>query len=286
MLATHFEFIETTIYKRLNHANFVHYFTKLNNSNKIEPVSIPEICLNDLTSGTFKTLTKNFTKPLIIRKFCHDCHAYKKWNLNFFQTKYHEKDRSFADFIQKFKEKIPIYLNNIASFFKHDPELIHDLPLDKIQIHTGVDLSKNPENLNVFYSNSDDNKISNLIASVHQKFYYNIRGKQEWNVIEPKYYKYLLGKVTNTASYYVSEMTIENQTLNKIPHRKIVIEEGDLIYIPPWYWYSITLEESSKIKNNIGCSMYFNNSIMASFMNNPYYTAIFLTHSFKTIKNN
>lgn len=58
-----------------------------------------------------------------------------------------------------------------------------------------------------------------------------------------------------------------------IPRYEILLDEGDMLFNPPWWWHAIT----NKTKYTIACANRFSN-FRCAYKNNPLYTSIFFSH--------
>lgn len=266
-----------------------------------EPDNVPSIHVMNLTKDKFIKLTNNFTTPLVVKGFLKDSKAYKKWDLDFFSSKYgdvklpvimnggtenHQKYIksgktekysyiSMQEFIESIMNGKKLYINNVSRIFGFHPELLDDLNLEKIEQYTGEDVKNDVHITNLFFGGKGTG--TSLHCSYTGNFFYNIRGNKKWYLIDPKHSKYLKPLLSRTGLFAVSQLDIcnakkEDYTLN-IPRMEVILDEGDLLFNPPWYWHAI----SNLSDYTIACANRFTN-FWSAFKNNPLFTTIFFSH--------
>lgn len=265
----------------------------------IKPDNIPTIDIKDLTKDRFNKMSKNFSSPIVIKGFFKDSDAVKLWNLDFFEQccgntvlpiikngdiKKHKDSiengagYSFLtvnDFISKLKKGDKMYINNVSRIFYYHPELLDNMNLETIEPYTGIDM-KNSNNVTHLFIGGKSTG-SSLHSSITGNFFYNIKGKKKWYLIDPKYSRYLKPSQSRTGLFSVSRLDICNAkkgdyVLN-IPRYETVLDEGDLLFNPPWWWHAV----ENKTDYTIGCANRFSN-FWIGFKNNPLYTIIFFSH--------
>lgn len=266
-----------------------------------KPDRLPEIDISQLTKEKFLRLSNNLTRPIVVRRFLKDAPAVKKWNLDFFAHQYGQtqlpvilnadikthrsymsnkgsekyeyvKMKDFVDGIRKGKK---MYINNISRIFGYHPELLNDLNLEKIEKYTGEDIKNEVHITNLFFGGKETG--TSLHCAMTGNFFYNIKGRKLWYLIDPKYTRYLRPLLSRTGLFAVSRLDICNAkpgdyVLN-IPRYEVELEEGDLLLNCQWWWHAIT----NKTDYTIACANKFTN-FWSGFKNNPLYTVIFFSH--------
>jgi len=266
----------------------------------VEPSKIPSIHVSELTIDKFVELSKNFTHPFVVKGFLKDCAA-TKWDLDFFKNRYGEtklpviKDAGIAehkkyisssslceheyikmsDFIDAVKNGNKLYINNISRIFGYHPELLNDMNLEDVKKYAGIDLKDEIHVTNLFIGGQGTG--TSLHCSITGNFFYNVRGNKKWYLIDPAYSQYMRPKLSRTGLFAVSLIDIcgakpGDYALN-IPRYEVVLEEGDMLFNPPWWWHAIT----NTTDYTIACANRFTN-FWAGFKNNPLFTTIFMSH--------
>lgn len=267
----------------------------------VEPDKIPSIDLKDLTQDKFIQLTNNFTTPLVVKRFCKDTPAVQKWNLDYFINNYGKtqipvikkgsidnhknyiknkqaeeyENISVADFCKSVKNGGQMYANNISKIFAIHPELLDNMNLNEIEKYTGVDMTGEIHITNLFIGGKGTG--TSLHCSITGNFFYNVKGNKKWYLIHPKYSKYMKPMLSRTGLFAVSYLDIckakQGDYVLNLPRYEIVLDEGDLLFNPPWWWHAIT----NQSEYTIACANRFTN-FWAGFKNNPLFTIIFFSH--------
>lgn len=267
----------------------------------LEPESVPEIDISELTMDKFIYMTNNFTTPLVVRGFLKETPAVKQWNLDFFANNYGDtklpvienadinkhKDYissyntekynyiTMRDFVNSVKNGEKMYINNVSRIFGYHPELLNYLELEKIKEYTGEDIKDEVHITNLFFGGKGTG--TSLHCSITGNFFYNIKGNKHWYFIDPKYSEYLKPLLSRTGLFAVSQLDIcaakkGDYPLN-IPRFEVVLDEGDLLFNPPWFWHAISNESAY----TIACANRFTN-FWSALNNNLLYTTIFYSH--------
>jgi hypothetical protein len=89
----------------------------------------------------------------------------------------------------------------------------------------------------------------------------DLRGRKEWTFIHPSYNPVMMPGLSRYSVYAVSEIDDEifvgldqihakHPILRYVPKYRVLLEEGDVLYNPPWWWHRV-LNQS---KLTIGCA--------------------------------
>lgn len=267
----------------------------------IEPYQLPSVDISQLTPNLFLKLTNNFTTPCVIRRFLSNTPAVNKWNLDFFQKNFGEiylpiindgsidKHKDYInnrgetvvehiklfDFIKNIKNGIPNYLNNVSGIFGHYPDLLDDMNLEKIYDYTGIDVKNSNDITHMFIGGKGTG--TSLHCAISGNFFYNIYGNKKWYLINPIYTRYLSPRLSRTGLFAVSTYDICNANSNdyilKIPRYEVVLNSGDLLFNPPWWWHAV----SNISDYTIGCANRFRD-LKTALYNNSLYTTVLFSH--------
>lgn len=265
------------------------------------PTQIPTIAMKALTKEKFIALSENFTRPIVVKGFLKECPAVQKWNLDFFAKKYGDVDLpviqdgsieghkkyigsygayghqyiKMKDFIESVKKGKKQYINNVSRIFGLHPELLDDMELEKIQKYTGEDIKNEIHITNIFIGGKGTG--TSLHCAFTGNFFYNIKGNKKWYLIDPKYTKYMLPQLSRTGLFAVSRLDIcgakKGDYVLNIPRYEVVLDEGDLLFNPPWWWHAV----SNNSEYTIACANRFKKTTSA-LKNNFLFTLIFASH--------
>ena len=272
----------------------------------IKSDSPPVIHKSELTKEKFINLTKNFTSPIIVRNFFTDSYAVKKWNLEYFESTFgdielpiiedanvnnlqtkmsndtymsNHKYVQLKQVIENIRNKGNIYVNNVSRIFGYHPKLLDHLNLETTKKYCDVDL-KNSTNVTHMFMGGK-NTGTTLHCSYTGNFFFNVKGVKKWYLIHPQYSKYLLPTLSRSGLFAVSKTDIfdKKDITEKIPRYEFKLNDGDLLFNPPWWWHAVKNESAY----TIGCANRYTN-IIAAIQNNPLYTFIFYSHPISNLE--
>jgi len=77
-------------------------------------------------------------------------------------------------------------------------------------------------------------------GDVCNNFVVQISGVKKWIMVDPKYSKYMRPSMRNGKTAIVGgHISIEEETMPYFPRHEFVLNPGDFLYNPEWYWHSI-----------------------------------------------
>lgn len=160
------------------------------------------------------------------------------------------------------------YINNVTEIFQQYPQLINELGLDAIK---RIDDSINQESwlkVNMFMGGPETG--SSLHCAVGGNFFFNVHGKKRWILIDPKYTRFLRSTPSENFSFVISGLDLQNPEHSSIindyiPKYEVVLEAGDTLFIPPWWWHYVHNETPF----TIGCAVRDHTVYWQSVYNNP-----------------
>lgn len=274
------------------------WFERLSWSNQLfkyptkTSLDLPIVYIDQITPEVFNLLTNNKTKPIVIRGLIKDTTAFNKWNPTYFQENYGDIEvitldnkktgmrayTSFAiplgqnknnlyDIIEDMKNPKDTkctYINNVTSIFNDCPKLLEDLELDKLKyIDEKININTVLK-VNLFMGPVTTG--SSLHCAVGGNFFFNIYGHKRWILIDPKYTPYLSSTPAHNFSFVISGEDVENpsELLQKIPKYEIILEPGDVLFNPPWWWHAVHNEDFT-----IACAIRDHTCYLQSLYNNP-----------------
>lgn len=248
--------------------------SKLNKLPMISPEPISEIRLEDLNPDEINRVSNGFSKPFVVRGLINDFDCVKKWDLDYFEKQYGNIEMlSFSDMksasysatkspdvkvcnkennlcklklvIDDIRNKKPVYVNNISKLFSVSDQAKDELNLDKMGdiINTSF-IKERKENdfmSQLFFGGK--NTGTNLHCSSNINFFFNIKGKKHWAFIDPSYTDLIKCQTSENGLFAASEddyfSTSDSNPFFKIPRYETVLEEGDFLFNPSWYWHAV-----------------------------------------------
>ena len=251
----------------------------------------------------FQILSNGKTTPVVFKGLIHNTYAVQHWSSDYFShknsiygdtqlltlkdtkqsgytsftDKVHCEYMSLRDSIQNMQhiaqqkensdehvfEKI--YVNNVTDIFTQHPELVNDLELDTIR---HIDTSINQSNwlkVNMFMGGPGTG--SSLHCAVGGNFFFNVHGKKRWVLIHPKYTPLLESTPAHDFSFVISGHDFENKESlihAHIPYYEVILEPGDVLFVPPWWWHYVKNETDF----TIGCAVRDHTIYTQSFQTN------------------
>tara|TARA_B100001287_G_C22686548_1_gene534126 strand:+ start:7988 stop:9208 length:1221 start_codon:yes stop_codon:yes gene_type:complete len=248
---------------------------KLSELPLINAQPLPEISIDNLNKDTVFKISKGFTQPFVVRGLIRDFDCVKKWDLDYFEKEYGNIEMlSFSDnksvsysngkstklkscnsennlctlkeIIKGIREGEPVYVNNISKLFTQSLQARKELNLDKMGNIMNTQMFQQPQDNINFMSQlffGGKNTGTNLHCASNINFFFNIKGKKHWAFIDPKYTDLIKCQTSNQALFSISEddyfsESIDNPFL-KIPRYESILEPGDFLFNPAWYWHAV-----------------------------------------------
>lgn len=240
----------------------------------IESTPLPELSINDLSKESVSEISQNFTKPFIIRGLIKDFECVKKWDLNYFEKEYgkievpafsvteesvsYSKSNStkikqcnnsnfcsIETICKSIKSGEPLYINNISKLFTESEQARNELNLGKMSEIMNNKFLSNPKN-NDFMSQlflGGKNTGTALHCASNVNFFFNVKGVKQWGFIDPKYTHLINCQTSSQGLFAISSDDFFNQSENnsflKIPRHEAVLNSGDFLFNPAWYWHAV-----------------------------------------------
>ncbi|MCB9743496.1 MAG: cupin-like domain-containing protein [Alphaproteobacteria bacterium] len=153
---------------------------------------------------------------------------------------------SFAEYLDR-RLAEPLYLNNSTELFLARPELAEELPLQALRerFHTPGSAWDELVTHNLFVG------AKHVYSSVHcafgGNFFVEISGRKRWTFLDPAYGPHLHAIPGRPFQYlksaYGGSRTQDEQgqasVISTLPRYEAVLEPGDLLYNPPWWWHEV-----------------------------------------------
>lgn len=283
-----------------------------NNRNRIynEPIEIPSISADNFTSEDLAFWEKKINQPLVIKNFLRDAPileltsqdkliedygerevmciesgtlAGKKEESNIGQN-LNIKKVTLKDFLT-LPEFENHYINNFFGLFDND---------DFLNYCRGKELEElmqRPNVLTQWFVARNKNTGSTLHCAVSLNLFLNVKGRKEWYFIDPSYSSIMKPAMSKHGIFCVSELEesfdenfykrlIQDYPFMKhVPIYKTVLEEGDMLFNPPWWWHRVKNLSSQ----TIGIATRFESPIKA-ITNSKTFTAALTIESLKDPK--
>lgn len=275
---------------------------KINNQYDKLPKQINTFVLPSINADQIDLIqqyTNNYRTPLVIKGLIKDFPCVKKWNIEYLRkycgqylvqgfTKTDGKswlnnqfdnvkvlDKiKFANACDMIKNGEQIYINNFHSIFIDCKILQKDLDLTKLNKVTNIEYA---DTSHLFFGPKGTG--TTIHCASLSNIFYNVKGKKKWTFIDPKYSEYLSPVLSNNGFFVVSKLNYfkDKSILRNIPKYEIILEEGDVLFNPSWWWHCVENLSEYTIgvanRSNLGFKWYDNNNqtfTMNSILTRPY----------------
>lgn len=197
---------------------------------------------DSLTEEMFYNITNEYTTPLLIKNvFSYD--ELKNYNYNYIiknhgntmvqavnnTTNIDTIELTFEEYIKSLRKGDKLYLtvnNSIANIL--DVEILQSY-YSRIFNTSGFK--------NIFIGNKDS--YTHLHCELSASCGIQLNGIKKWYLIDPKYSEHLhsipdKNNIFRTSAYGFKK---NKDKTNMIPHYEIIVEKGDFLFVPPWWWH-------------------------------------------------
>jgi hypothetical protein len=293
----HTNYVDDIYYKYCNYRldTLNNYYDKLEKQNNT--TILPSINSNQIE--LIQKYTNNYRTPLVIKGLIKDFPCVKKWNIDYLRqncgqylvkgfTKTNGKEMlndqfnnvkvleniKFSNACDMIENGEQIYINNFHSIFIDCEILQKDLDLNKLNEITPIDYVDTSQ---LFFGPKGTG--TTLHCAMKSNIFYNVKGKKKWTFIDPEYSPYLSAVLSNNGIFVVSKLNYfkNKEILRNIPKYEYVLEEGDVLFNPSWWWHCVENISEYTIgvanRSNLGFSIFDNNNhifTINSFLTRPY----------------
>jgi hypothetical protein len=248
--------------------------SRLQKMPQVKSQPIREIPIYELTKEKVAEVSKNFTEPFIVRGLIKDFDCVKKWDLDYFDKEYgniqvpafsddknvsYSKNRSInlkkcnnennfcsiSEICQGIRGGEPVYINNISTLFTVSAKAKNELNLQKMSEIMNTQFLKE-EKENDFMSQlffGGKNTGTSLHCASNVNFFFNVKGTKHWGFIHPKYTSLIKCQTSSNGLFSVSDDDFfsesENNPFLKIPRYEALLNSGDFLFNPAWYWHAV-----------------------------------------------
>ena len=250
---------------------------------EVDVCMLPELKIDEICYENVHKISNGLREPFVIRGLLKEYDCVKKWDLEYFKNEfgnievpvyedgninYGGKEQklkkskknsykcSISDIVDGIKNGEPLYVNNISRLFSRSKKARSELNLNKIE----DELIKNNFLKNYkkftggdFFSQlffGGKNTGTNLHCASNINFFFMIKGKKRWGFIHPKYTDIIDCQTSKKGLYSVGiedYFAENNNKYSKIPRMEIILNEGDFLYNPAWYWHAVKNESNYTI---------------------------------------
>ena len=226
-----------------------------------------------------------------------DAPAVHKWTLEYLNTQIDDDFKincvdngekmkivplTFKEFMERKEEKI--YINNNHTIMGHCRSLFNDIK-ERFLLLKAI-LRKIPDHIHIInlFIGYGKNKGSHLHSGGSGNFFTQITGKKHWTFIHPQYSLFLKGRLSQSGIHAQTLFDMSDRNIelpptifDHLPRYEVVLEPGDIIWNPPWWWHRI---HNVSDDLNIGMAIRLNKVTKLNIQNNFLYTFSGFTYLF------
>ena len=220
-----------------------------------ETLPVPEVS-PDIDPAAFRERFVRDPHPVVIRGLARDCDAVGKWSRDFFRERYGDTelymnkivygDRiGIEEWLGKLTEVTDnegVYVDNSKVLFTRYPELVDDIaPAPGWGRFLGRSLYLMPQ-LFLGYTPGAPFHCAN-----HWNFFVMAQGSKQWTFVSPEH-SLQLGALLNPSGIYADACVTgkggtwrdSHELFSRYcPKYRTVLEQGDVLLNPPWWWHEI-----------------------------------------------
>ena len=199
------------------------------------------------------------------------------------------RDVTIAEFVDNIFNNGEYYANNLEDLFNNHPELRHDLLLREIEIYScanppkfapgekkGWRLPRWGEILSTQIFITNANGRTGYHCAAGGNFFLQVYGRKRWVFVNPRHSPFMYPAIRKDFFYSGSPVDVRMDSAeqiregyplyNLIPKYEVVLEPGDVLYSPQWWWHTV-----DNLGLSIGVAMRFRTG---AFAENPIYAAM------------
>ena len=214
-----------------------------------------------LSLGDLKRMYSEDIRPIVLKGYAKNNDCVRLWSPEFFKAHYgdykifytstekiiNEDGGILSDFIDQVLagSKNRAYIENMSDIFNDFPELHDHLGLEKIDTYLD-DYASYHRIAQLFIGGLSTGAVYHCANELN--CFLNIYGQKKWTFVHPSY-SIAMGTSLMNKGYFVGSFVkhrspqgyIEAHTplYNRVPKLSIVLEPGDLLLNPPWWWHAI-----------------------------------------------
>ena len=211
--------------------------------NKVDTLNYSDI-KNKLDRKYFSKITNKYTKPIIIKSvYTNDEIA--KYNFDTMKKNYGNilvdaikyNDNGIGSRKVPFEKYIDMITNGEKYYLTVNNSLANAIDSKRFMDFYGMLFDSNTGFGNMFIGNK--NSFTHLHSEIAASCATQLHGTKKWYLIDPKYSEHLhsipdKNKIFRSSLYGFNK---RNPIIDDIPRYEVVCEQGDFLYVPPWWWH-------------------------------------------------
>jgi hypothetical protein len=240
---------------------------------------IPRVRAADITPQAFYEQYVRNPHPVILTGLNTESHAVRHWTPEYFRK--YEEERAplltgdsediysktrFGDFLDYLRDNINVpmdqrplrYVANFANLCNHHPELVDELNPRQMSAWMPGAMKTNMEGVHIFIGLQGTSTVFHCANTPN--WFFQVQGEKRWTFVHPEHMLMMYPVVSSDVFYGGSMlpypepdaavMELDFPLWQYCPRYETVLEPGDVLFNPAWWWHRIMNESSP----TIGCA--------------------------------
>lgn len=251
-------------------------------------IPLPSIEAKDFNKAFFQFWKKKVNMPIVVKGFLNNASIIEDASPENFTKNYGEMEvKCVLNKVQddsKVGQNIETSMTNLADFLTNEKYkdyyinnfygILDDNDFTEKCRGDEIDLIQGQKNvLTQWFISRFKGSGSFLHCAGGDNMFLNIKGKKEWYFIDPTYTPVVKPALSEYAIYAISELTEalegnfheniidEYPFMKKVPVYKCLLEEGDILFNPPFWWHSVR----NMTEYTVGCATRYLSSTVNSW---------------------
>jgi hypothetical protein len=221
--------------------------------NKVKTVNFSDI-VDKFNKDYFEKLTDNYTQPVLIKRV-YDNKVLDNFTVDKLVNSHGDviveaiktgSDGNIQTVSVPLKEYIKMINNGEKYYLTVNNSIASRLNISEFSDFYDKIFSNPVGVKNIFLGNKHSS--THLHSELPSSCALQLSGIKKWYLIDPKYSDHLHSIPDKNKIFHVSSkgFLLNNENTNNIPHYEIIAEEGDFLYVPPWWWHeALNLTDNS-----------------------------------------
>ena len=225
--------------------------------------------------------------PVVLKGFGRDTPAVRDWSVDSFVDRFPDAEVQFIEGDRGRLERVRSegrYAHNAETLFGEDDRLEAELQVDRLVPYAGS-LEYHYSQMFLGYKSTG----SPLHAANTWNFFLMVNGAKRWTFIDPDHFEFVHTALTDNLVYWLSDslsfphfVDAERHPMFRYcPRYTVVLEPGDVLLNPPWWWHAI----ENLTPSSVGVSSRWSSQLMTEPTNRMFLMLQMLSRQFWKVEN-
>jgi hypothetical protein len=214
----------------------------------------------EFDAGALKRWFRDGMRPVVLRGFAKDHACVRQWSPEYFLERYGDFRMWYSSTEQLFVEnallsdlikntlagdKSRAYVENLSDIFNSFPELHDQIGLDHVADYLG-DAASYHKIAQLFIGGPGTGAAFHCANELN--CFLQIYGQKKWTFVHPRYSFAMYSTIFNKGIFVGSLvkhnaprrfLEAKQPLYNRIPKLQVVLDPGDMLINPPWWWHAV-----------------------------------------------